>query len=71
MGRVAFDLKVIEYNKEPQQFLEVKVICVVNTNEQVYQQCDEVVEAIAQQQLQVSSTVSGNNSCFSRLSLPK
>lgn len=38
MERVTFDLKVIEYDKEPQQFLEVKGICVVRfTNEQVYQ----------------------------------
>ncbi|MBW4678262.1 MAG: endonuclease domain-containing protein [Desmonostoc geniculatum HA4340-LM1] len=48
-GDSHFQPDAIEYDKERQLFLEAKGIRVVRfTNEQVYQQLDEVVEAIAQ-----------------------
>ncbi|MBW4642032.1 MAG: endonuclease domain-containing protein [Goleter apudmare HA4340-LM2] len=48
-GDSHFQPDAIEYDKERQLFLATKGICVVRfTNEQVYQQLDEVVEAIAQ-----------------------
>ena len=48
-GDSHFQPDAIEYDQERQLFLEAKGIRVVRfTNEQVYQQLDEVVEAIAQ-----------------------
>jgi very-short-patch-repair endonuclease len=48
-GDSHFQPDAIKYDKERQLYLEAKGICVVRfTNEQVYQQLDDVVEAIAQ-----------------------
>jgi very-short-patch-repair endonuclease len=48
-GDSHFQPDAIEYDKERQLYLEAKGICVVRlTNEQIYQQLDDVVEAIAQ-----------------------
>lgn len=56
-GSIHFRPEAIEYDRERQRYLEAKGICVIRfTNEQVYRQLDEVVEAIAQTVRQRRST---------------
>jgi len=58
-GDSHFQPEAVKYDRERQLFLEAKGIRVVRfTNEQVYQQLDEVVEAIAQTVCQLRRSIS-------------
>ncbi|MEM6432331.1 MAG: endonuclease domain-containing protein [Cyanobacteria bacterium P01_D01_bin.115] len=56
-GSSHFSPDAIAYDREREQYLAVKGICVIRfTNEEVYQQLEQVVEAIAQKVSQMRST---------------